>query len=224
MQTFLSGCRNPGDRDSGETAFRACGWSAPVPGARRARSVTTIRAPALQARAEAWPQRPIVRACPGGTCSRGPPPTPTPTSAIATAATRYLGSPVATEARAAGAPSVALCLSNKFSLSILVGSTLLKTATCAAGNATRPPCPALPCSRLPRGPRPTQARSCRIFFRAFYNLTRVPAHRSALHTDHQPTVLCAILLCITDLPLKMSRAATLVWSVVKVEGVSPGAR
>ena len=34
---------------------------------------------------------------------------------MATAATRYLGSPVATEAPAAGAPSVALCLSKESS-------------------------------------------------------------------------------------------------------------
>ena len=83
---------------------------------------------------------------------------------------------------------------------------------------------ALPRSWPPRGPRPTQARSCQIFFTPFPNFTRLSAYRSAADTDQQSTVCRAILLCITDLPLKMSRAATLVWSVVKVERMSPGAR
>ena len=143
VQTFLSGCRNPGDRDSGETAFRRVPVC-PRPGARRARSVTAIRAPALQARAEAWPTAAIVRACPGGTCPLGPPPTPIATRPRPSQRRRS-GSRVrqSRPGRALPQPRVWRFGSRKkYALQMLVSSTLLNTVACPAETATRPPCPA----------------------------------------------------------------------------------
>ena len=131
----------------------------PRPAARRARSVTTIRAPALQARAEAWPQRPLSEPVPAGPAPRGRHRhQPQPDHGH-----RRGGDPVpgfASDGQGAGCRSPecgASALVKKHALLMLVYSALLKTATCSAGTATRPPCPAAGRRAAQGRPKPAPA-------------------------------------------------------------------
>ena len=157
MQTFLSGCRNPGDRDGGETAFRASGWSAPVP--ERAAPVRSRRSGRL-------PCRPARKPRHSGYCpslSRRDLPPGAATDTGLNLDHRHSGDPVpgfASDGQGAGCRSPecgASELKKEYMFFMLDSSTLLKIATCPAGTATRPPCPTILRSAAQGRPKPAPA-------------------------------------------------------------------
>ena len=168
MQTFLSGCRNPGDRDSGETAFRASGRSAPVP--ERAAPVRSRRSGRLPCRPARKPGHsghcPSLsrRDLPRGRHRHQPQPD---------LDHRHSGDPVpgfASDGQGAGcrSPECGASALRKIKwFRMLVSSTLLKVSVCPAGTATRPPCPTTDRSAAQGRPKPAPAR---FFLRLFRTL------------------------------------------------------